>query len=221
MQKKAVLFDLDGTLVNSLPDISQSMNIALASFGLPTHPMEAYKYFVGNGAITLAERAVGAAQTALVASVLSAYRERYAVHCFDSSCIYDGIQELLDALTADGYRLVVLSNKDDGDVQTVIDHYFPSLPFEIMRGKLPNGTVKPDPAGALSIAKEMGLAPDAFWYLGDTPVDYATSSAAGMHFIAVSYGFRTEEELRAAGAERIAATPAEALRIIRSAEETL
>lgn len=216
MQKKAVLFDLDGTLVNSLPDISRCMNAALASHGLPVHAMEAYNYFVGNGAVKLSERAVGAEHPELVASVLDAYRDMYAAHCFDDSYVYEGIRELLSELKADGYRLVVLSNKDDGDVQTVIRHYFPELPFEIMRGKLPGGTIKPDPAGAINIAAEMGLNPDEFWYLGDTPVDYATCRDAGMHFIAVTYGFRTADELHAAGARTLAATPAEALAIIRA-----
>ena len=213
MRKKAVLFDLDGTLVNSIPDISRSVNQALMAHGLPTHDEKTCMYMVGNGARVLIERAVGEHQD-MVDTVLDTYRSIYAEHCFDSSHVYDGIHEMLDALLAAGYQLVVLSNKDDGDVKTVMQRYFPSTSFAILRGKLPGVPVKPDPASALNIVRELGLTPDEFWYLGDTPVDYQCSKNAGMHFIGVSYGFRTREEIAAAGAEIIVDTPQEALEIM-------
>lgn len=213
MQKKAVLFDLDGTLVNSLPDISASMNKALAAHNLPTHDMGAYAYFVGNGARILAERASGNQH---VDSVLNTYRTLYAEHCFDDSYVYDGVMEMLTALHEAGYKIVVLSNKDDSDVPTVLNHYFPGFPFTIMRGKQPGVPLKPDPASALNIAKELNLTPDEFWYLGDTATDCTCALAAGMHFIGVSYGFRPRAEIEGAGADRVVDTPQEALRIILS-----
>lgn len=211
--KKAVLFDLDGTLINSLPDIADCMNHALQAHNLPTHSLAAYAYFIGSGARVLAERATGGQQ---VDSVLKMYRERYAKHCFDNSYVYDGVEDMLRTLHARGYLLTVLSNKDDGDVATVMAHYFPGFPFAILRGKLPGVPVKPDPASALRLADELGIAPDDFWYVGDTQTDCECCRNAGMHFVGVSYGFRTHDELKQAGAVRIAATPLEALQMMIS-----
>ena len=212
--KKAVLFDLDGTLINSLPDISACMNQALQMHGLPAHPVSAYCYFTGDGAVNLTRRAVGEKHPELVDAVYRDYRALYAVHCNDTSHVYAGVQELLSGLKQAGLRLAVLSNKDDADTVHVIGHYFPDAPFEIVRGRRPGVAIKPDPAAALQIAGEMGLAPDAFWYLGDTPTDLNTCRNAGMHFIAAGWGFRPESELRVAGAQRVAATPLEALGMI-------
>ena len=137
-----------------------------------------------------------------------------AGHCFDESRLYDGVPEMIDSLRRAGLRLAVFSNKDDGDVKKVISHYFDNIPFDIMRGRVDGYPLKPDPAGACQIARDMGLEPDEFWYLGDTPTDFQTCRNAGMHFIAVLWGFRTREELLSSGAGLFASTPLEAARII-------
>ena len=213
-EKKAVLFDLDGTLINSIPDISACMNRALALHGLPVHPAEAYQYMTGNGALVLTSRAVGPAHQDLAEAVFADYRALYAAHCNDTSHRYAGIAEMTASLRRAGLRLAVLSNKDDGDVKSVIRHYFDPNPFEILRGRRPGVPLKPDPAAALDIAREMGLQPAEFWYLGDTPTDVETALGAGMHLIAAGWGFRTEAELKQAGAERVAITPMEALSLM-------
>ena len=207
---KAVLFDLDGTLIQTLPDISRCMNQALAAHGLPIHPMDAYRYFTGDGAANLTRRAIGPGQDALFDAVYTDYRALYAVHCNDTSHVYDGIPALLQALHAAGLRLAVLSNKDQEDVEHVIAHYLPGAPFALLRGRRPNVPIKPDPAAALDIAAEMSLTPEDFWYIGDTPTDLETCRNAGMRFIGAGWGFRTPEELRRAGAERVAAAPRDA-----------
>jgi len=212
--KKAVLFDLDGTLINSLPDISACMNEALKMHGLPVHPVKAYCYFTGDGASNLTKRALGPEHQDMFDAVYADYRALYAVHCNDTSHVYDGIPELLNGLHQAGLRLAVLSNKDDSDVASVIAHYLPDAPFELLRGRRPGVPIKPDPAAALAIAKEMGLTPEDFWYLGDTPTDCKTCQNAGMHLIAAGWGFRPENELREAGAARVAACPLEALRMM-------
>lgn len=212
--KKAVLFDLDGTLINSLPDISHCMNTALQMHGLPPHPMAAYCYFTGDGAINLTRRALGPEHLDMEEAVFADYRDLYAVHCNDTSYVYPGIPEMLAGLRRAGLRLAVLSNKDDRDVASVIAHYFPDAPFDILRGRRPGVPIKPDPAAVLAIAAEMGLQTDDFWYLGDTPTDCQTCRSAGMHFVAAGWGFRPEKDLLEAGAERIAAAPQDALRMM-------
>lgn len=214
MPKKAVLFDLDGTLLNSLPDISRCMNEVLAKHNLPTHAEWDYRYLTGNGALKLAQRAVGPDHQDLVDTVLSEYAAIYAHHCYDDSYLYEGVREMLTALKEAGYTLVVLSNKDNKDVESVLRHYFDEPPFAIMRGRIDGVPLKPDPTAAINIAKELNIDPDDFWYLGDTPTDFSTCKGAGMHFIAFTHGFRSREELAEVGVTRFAANPAEALKII-------
>ena len=119
MPKKAVLFDLDGTLLNSLPDISRCMNTVLEKHGLPVYPMLDYRYMTGNGALKLTQRALGEAHQELEQTVLAEYAALYAKHCYDESYLYPGIADMMQDLKAAGYRLVVLSNKDDPDIKAM------------------------------------------------------------------------------------------------------
>lgn len=212
--KKAIIFDLDGTLINSLPDISAAMNRALEKHGLPTYDEKAYQYMIGDGVVNLAMRAVKAHAECLE-DVLNAYRQDYARHSRVNTRPYAGIGEMLRALSKAGFHLCVFSNKDMSDTQSVVAHYFPDIPFAAVRGKTDHMPIKPDPAGALKIARDLNISPDECWYVGDTNTDMKCGSNAGMETIGVLWGFRTEEELIACGANHIAASPHSLLEIIQ------
>lgn len=211
--KKGVIFDLDGTLVNSLPDIAAAMNRALAAAGLPEYPQEDYKFKVGNGVLTLARRAVGA-RSDCYQQVLEAYMADYARHCREKSHAYPGIPALLDALQARGLKVCVLTNKDQADAESVLSYYFPGYPFAAVQGRVEGLPLKPAPDGALKIAGALGIAPGDFWYVGDTATDMDCGNAAGMETVGVLWGFRPQAELEAAHARHLVAAPEALLRLI-------
>ena len=211
--KKGVIFDLDGTLLQTLPDIGGSMNRVLRRFGLPEHPLEAYKTMVGNGAWNLTKRAVGERQD-LADQVYPAYREEYSAHTCDQTYIYPGISEMIRELGRRGILLTVFSNKDDPDVAMVIHHYFPDKPFALLRGRMEGVPIKPAPDGALLIADKLGLSPDEILYVGDTGTDMECGRNAGMETVGVLWGFRTRAELEETKACHIIGKPSELLAFI-------
>lgn len=206
MMYKAVLFDLDGTLTNTLEDIADAMNRALRLHDLPPWPVDAYRYLVGNGAKVLAQRCVRERQE-MALSVQQTYQAWYETHNLVKTRPYEGVPEMLSALAERGLQLAVFSNKPDADTKAVVRHFFPEVPFAVVRGQVEGVPVKPDPAGSLLVAREMSLTPDEFLYLGDTAVDMTCAIAAGMHPVGALWGFRTEEELRRNGAEHLAMRP--------------
>lgn len=210
---KAVLFDLDGTLTDTIDDIADAMNLALRTHGLPEHPTDAYKYMVGNGARKLAERAVGNRQDCLEV-VLDAYQKQYETHNAVKTHAYPGITELLKALNKRGLKICVLSNKPDADTQNVVRHYFPTIRFDAVQGQKESIPVKPDPAGAMMLARELRTDPSDFAYLGDTYVDMTCARNAGMHPFGVLWGFRTAQELTESGAEVLLESPLDLLKYI-------
>ena len=207
-EKRAVLFDLDGTLLHTLDDIAQSMNYALEACGLPPWERDAYRYMVGNGARILAERAVRD-RADLADRVLETYQRRYEKHLMDQTRPYPGIPETLRRLTEMGVPLSVLSNKPDADTKRVVADSFPDIPFVCVQGQTPDLPRKPDPAAALAVAEKMGIPPASFYYLGDTSVDMECARLAGMHPVGVLWGFRTRTELLGSGAEMLIARPEE------------
>lgn len=209
---QAVLFDLDGTLTDTLADIADAMNRALRLHGLPEWPVDAYRYLVGNGAKVLSERCVRDRQE-LAPAVRADYQAYYEQHNLVRTRPYDGVPEMLRALVEAGMTLAVLSNKPDADTKNVVRHFFPDVPFSVVRGQVEGVPVKPDPAGAFAVAREVGIPPGAFLYLGDTAVDMQTALAAGMHPVGALWGFRTAEELRESGAEALIETPVDLLKI--------
>ena len=211
---RAVLFDLDGTLADSLADLANATNWALTQLGCPAHPLASYRCFVGDGARELCARALPADQLNLLDQTLRLMRQHYDAHCFDKTRLYDGILELVAALTLRSHQQAVLSNKPDDFTRRVIAHYFKPSPFAVVRGQLPNVPLKPDPTAALQIAQELGVPPVEWLYLGDTNTDMRTARAAGMHAIGVLWGFRDRTELVESGAEHIVAKPEEVLALL-------
>lgn len=211
---KAVLFDLDGTLLNTLADLANAGNYALEQLGLPTHPIEAYRYFVGNGARKLCERMLPE-EKRTKGFMEDAYRhfdQRYQAHMFDCTAPYPGIPELLSALKEKKLRLGVLSNKPDAFVQEIVERFFPGI-FEAAAGQQ-GSRIKPDPAGINQILQQFGVPPEECLYVGDSGVDIQTAQNAHTHSCGVIWGFRGEPELREAGAEALAFSPSDILSLL-------
>jgi phosphoglycolate phosphatase len=202
----AAIFDLDGTLVDSLADIAAAMNWALAHHGLPTHPEAAYRGFVGEGVRELVRRAAGpgAPDEVRHAALLESYRGYYAEHLLDRTRPFPGMEALLARLARQGVRLGVLSNKSDAFTRQLVEALFPGQAFAAVYGERPGVARKPDPAAALALAVELGASPAACAFVGDTPVDMKTARAAGMHAVGVTWGFRDAAELSAHGAQALA-----------------
>jgi phosphoglycolate phosphatase len=193
VKNRGVIFDLDGTLVDTLGDIAAAMNRTLATRGFPTHPLEAYRSFIGEGVHKLAERALPVEHQAERAAVLAAYQADYAQHLLASSTPYPGIPALLDALTAGGIPMTVLSNKPQAPTQTLVRALLGRWKFHAVAGERPGIPRKPDPAAALLLADAMGLSAADVSFVGDTLVDVSCARAAGMRPLGVLWGFRAAE----------------------------
>ncbi|MEW6220389.1 MAG: HAD family hydrolase [Thermodesulfobacteriota bacterium] len=213
---RAVIFDLDGTLLDTLADLAAAVNRALAARGLPVHPLDAYRFFVGEGAATLVQRALPAAARGgtLAQEVLASFVEDYGRHWRVTTRPYDGIPELLAALAGRGLALAVLSNKPQDFTRLCVGQFFGDIPFAQVLGEELGRPRKPHPAGALAIASRLGLPPAAFLYLGDTAIDMETARAAGMYGVGALWGFRSRAELEESGARALVASPQELLPLL-------
>ncbi len=190
---RAVIFDLDGTLVDSLGDIAAAMNRSLAGRGFPTHPVDAYRTFIGEGVQKLAERALPPGQQQQKAALLQAYQADYAENLLQTSAPYPGIPELLDALSARSIPMAILSNKPDAPTRRMVETLLGKWRFRAVAGERPGVPRKPDPAAALELARAMDVAASAVSFVGDTLVDVSTARAAGMRPLGVLWGFRARE----------------------------
>ena len=211
---KAVLFDLDGTLVNSLSDLAASTNFALTKFGFSTHETEKYKYFVGDGMAKLIERALPEDKRDMetINTTLDIFMEHYRAHYVDKTVPYDGISELLDKLT--GVKKAVISNKAE-EMATVVTKKLLGERFDIVCGKREGYPTKPDPTLTLEIIEKLGVASNECIFVGDSGMDMAVAKNSGCVALGVLWGFRSEEELLLNGADYIAKKPAEILEIIK------
>jgi phosphoglycolate phosphatase len=217
MAHSAVLFDLDGTLLDTLADLGDSMNTVLSSLGYPVHRMDAYRYFVGDGIENLVLRSLpeaARADEALVRESVRKMRAEYSARWKDKTRLYDGIAELLDTLLAWGVKTAILSNKPHPAVLEVVAHFLGKWRFDAVLGARPGVPIKPDPGSAAEVCRLLDAPPEAFLYLGDTNTDMITAGLAGMFSVGVLWGFRTEEELRASGAKALIHRPLEALGLL-------
>jgi len=211
---KALIFDLDGTLSDSLEDIGVAMNAALAQYGLPEHPLDAYNHFVGAGIETLARRAAPESPKVALADLVEAFRTHYRAAGYPRTKPYDGIPEMLEALQQKGLKVAVLSNKREDFTRPIVKRQFGDYPFVDVRGERQGVPRKPDPQAALELAQVMGLPPAEIAFVGDTGIDMKTAVSSGMLPVGVLWGFRGRDELVEAGAKHLLSKPAELLDVI-------
>ncbi|MBQ2757501.1 MAG: HAD family hydrolase [Clostridia bacterium] len=208
---RLAIFDLDGTVLDTLDDLADSVNAVLAANGYPTHTKQAVCSFVGNGIKRLIECAVpNGIAVAEVARVLSAFEAYYALHCADKTAPYEGISEMLASLRAAGVKTAVLSNKADFATQALCHDYFPGV-FDVVAGEREKEGIpkKPAPDALFAIMKQCGATAADTVYIGDSDVDILTAANAGVDAILVSWGFRDEVFLRERGAKTVVHTAKE------------
>lgn len=213
MRFDAVIFDLDGTLVDTLEDIGDAMNRVLAAEGAPVHDYGAYRYLVGRGLWNLTEQALSPRlrDPATVERCYGSMIADYSAHSLVKTRPYDGVPELLRSLREAGLPLAVFSNKSHDLTLRIVEVLLGHALFVEVRGALPGIPLKPDPAVALELAEGLGVAPGLVAYVGDSNVDMQTAVAAGMPAVGVSWGFRTAAELREHGAAVVIDRPDELL----------
>ena len=211
MNYKGVIFDLDGTLVNSLTDLANSVNTVLTEYKLPTYDIESYKYRVGNGIRKLVERSLPEGKQDLLEPVLARFKEIYAKHNLDHTAPYDGIVDLLKALQQQNIKIGVCTNKHDEAAKEIIRIIFGDNIFDEIIGDKQGLKRKPDPSKVLMIAKHWQLKPEEIAYLGDSDVDMQTAQNANMFAVGVLWGFRDAEELQKNGADVLLENPLELL----------
>ena len=212
MNYKAAVFDLDGTLVNSLDDLADSANATLRAHSFPVHEVEAYRYFVGDGTRKLMERILpqeNAADTIFVEQFMSEYKDCYARNLLQKTKPYDGIMEMLEELRRRGIPMAVCTNKHQSAAERIITALFPPRMFREIIGDREGLPRKPDPTKVLHIMKEFGVTGQETAYFGDSSVDMDTASNAETLAVGVLWGFRTEQELREHGADVLLNTPME------------
>mgnify|MGYP001806166002 FL=1 len=211
-----VVFDMDGTLLDTLADISHSLNSVLEEHGYPTHTVEACRVMVGFGMRELVRKALPASahDEAITEPLLKKMQERYAEHWNDSSRPYDGVAELLDAIDRLGLKKAILSNKPDRFTRQCAEALLAPWKFDVIMGFREGIEPKPDPTGALMVAEELGVQPASILYVGDSGVDMKTANAAGMYPLGVTWGYRPGDELLATGAAKLVSTPEEIIPLL-------
>lgn len=210
----AVIFDLDGTLADTLDGIVDAMNHVLARRGFPVHERDAYRRFIGNGVHALVERALPADQRHLADQVLAEYLPVLIERGGDAAKPYAESAAVLDGLVQRGIRFAVLSNKPADATRDVVQRLFASYDFVEVRGQVDGTAIKPDPTVALELAAAMNVPPQRCAFVGDSDVDMQTARNAGMYAVGAGWGIRGEAELRASGAAVVLQSPGELLAVV-------
>lgn len=214
---KAAVFDLDGTLLDTLRDLADSGNDVLRARGFATHPVDAYRTFIGNGMSNLVRdifpEEARPAEGEETEEVLAEYREAYGRNWQNTTDLFPGVADLLDGLTRKGVPIGVLSNKAHDFTVRCVEAFLGDWEWGIVLGARDGIAKKPDPAGAHEAASAVGFSPEQCAYIGDSDVDMFTAVNAGMFPVGVAWGFRGEEELRAAGARQMARHPDDILEL--------
>lgn len=211
--KKLVIFDLDGTLLNTIADLGTATNYALKKGGYIEHPLSSYNYMVGNGVRALMERAAPDASPEQLEILLKDFKEYYDEHCTDQTVPYPGIPDLLRALTAQEIKIAVASNKYQAAVDKIINYFFPDIPFVAVRGEHKDFPKKPDPSVIFAVLSECPTPKHETMMVGDSAVDMETARRACVESVGVTWGFRPVSELRSAYADSIVSDPADILKI--------
>lgn len=211
---EAVIFDLDGTILNTLDDLADSANHVLCAHGYPTHSTEQYKTFVGNGIPKLIHRMLPPdVSDDIFKSILTEFQSYYGEHKNDKTAPYCGITEMLQKLKNSGLKICVLSNKQHDISVDIVKYHFGDDTFDLIRGKMEQFPAKPDPMSCNDVISVINIPKRNILYVGDSNVDMQTAANAGLTKCGVSWGFRSVEELRLAGADYIANTPYDILKI--------
>jgi phosphoglycolate phosphatase len=211
MKYKAIIFDLDGTLLNTLTDLANSVNTGLINMGLPTHEAETYKSFIGWGREELAIKALPEDQrnSKQIQKLMAYINEEYGKHWADNSRPYPGVPEMLDTLTAKKIQMAILSNKPQDFTDWTVSKLLSKWHFEAVSGVCPSVPKKPDPTAACQIAANWDLSPSRVVFLGDSEIDLETANRAGMLAVGALWGFRSREELVSSGAKTLLNHPGE------------
>lgn len=206
----AVVFDLDGTLLDTIPDIAGALNRALAACGLPTHPVRRVETFVGGGIRDAVRKAVPAGTPdEILERILGIYKEDYCSRCTEKTARYPGVPEMLERLLQHGFALGVLSNKTEATAQKIVRTYFPDVPFRCVLGRVDGRPLKPDPAAAVPVLEALGLPAGEVAYAGDSGTDILFAKAVGMVPAAAPWGYRSRDELVEKGALLVPENPRE------------
>lgn len=214
--KHAVIFDLDGTLLNTLGDLRAATNHALEVRGLPPHSMEEIRQFIGNGIRLLICRAMPeGTPEAEIDAALDDFKAYYAAHIHDRTVPYDGIPQLLTALRKRGIKVAVLSNKIDSASQQLMEYFFPGK-TDVVFGEHVGVPRKPDPTSCRMVMQQLGVQPEQVLYVGDSGTDMQTAKNAGLYAVGVTWGFRSKEVLLEYGADVLVHRPEQILQILDS-----